>query len=167
MGDIRNLADDKAVEKIKELAEDQICLFCTIADGNIVSRPMGTMAIEDDGSIWFMSRKGSEKNEQVKDNDTVYLQYLDTAKNHYLSLTGSAQIVNDRQKIEELWTPMAKAWFEEGKDDPAISLIRVQPQDGHYWDTKNGKIVTMLKIAASAISGYKGDGGVEGQLKVS
>ncbi|RYY62672.1 MAG: general stress protein [Chitinophagaceae bacterium] len=167
MGNTKNLSDSSAVEKIKELAADQVCLFCTVFDGGIVSRPMGTMSVDDDGSIWFMSRKGSEKNEQINQDDKVYLQYLDNGKSHYLSLTGSASIITDRKKIEELWSPMAKAWFEEGKDDPAISLIRVQPEEGHYWDTKNGKLVTMLKIAASAISGYKGDGGVEGQLNLS
>jgi len=167
MGNTQDLKDKSAIEKIRELAADQVCLFCTIVDGGIISRPMGTLAIDDDGAIWFMSRKESEKNQQIKDEDKVYLQYLDTGKSHYLSLTGSAAIVTDRKKIDELWSPMSKAWFEEGKDDPAISLIRVQPEDGHYWDTKNGKLVTMLKIAASAISGYKGDGGVEGQLNLS
>ena len=167
MGNIKNLNNELAVEKIKELAKDQICLLCTVTDGGIISRPMGTQGIDDDGTIWFMSRKGSDKNEQIKADDTVYLQYLDTSKHHYLSITGSAGIITDRSKIEELWNPMAKAWFEEGKDDPAISLIRVTPTEGHYWDTKNGKLVTMLKIAAAAVTGSKDYGGVEGDINVS
>lgn len=167
MGDLNNLSGTEAISKIRELAEDQVCLFCTVTNGGLISRPMGTMQVDDAGEIWFMSHRDSEKNQQVKQDDTVYLQYLDSGKNHYLSLTGSASIVTDRAKIHELWNPMAKAWFEQGEDDPAISLIRVTPQEGHYWDTKNGKLLTMLKIAASALTGYKGDGGVEGQLTVN
>lgn len=166
MGQTQNLDNEKAIEKLRELAKDQICLFCTVTNEGIISRPMGTQGIDADGTIWFMSRKGSEKNQQIRAEDKVYLQYLDNSKHHYLAITGSASIVNDRDKIEELWNPMAKAWFEEGKDDPSISLIRVTPQDGHYWDTRNGKLLTMLKIAAAAVTGTGTDGGVEGDLKL-
>ena len=50
-------------------------------------------------------------------------------------------------------------------EDPDISLIRVTPQDGHYWDTKNGKLISTIKIAVAALTGNSMDGGVEGNLK--
>ena len=53
-----------------------------------------------------------------------------------MSIFGTAEILFDKNKVEEMWTPIAKAWFTEGKDDPAISLIKVTPQEGYYWDTK-------------------------------
>jgi len=68
-----------------------------------------------------------------------------------LSIFGRAQIVNDRSKIEELWTPMAKTWFKEGKEDANISLIKVIPEDAYYWDTKNNKMVSLIKFAMGAI----------------
>ena len=165
MSDIQNLHQEEAISKIRELAEGQICLFCTMPAGELISRPMGTQQVDDQGALWFLSRKGSSKDEQINAEDTVYLQYVDTGKHHYLSLKGSASIVNDRSKLDELWDPMAKAWFTEGKDDPSISIIRVDPEVGHYWDTKNGKLLSMLRIAVAAVTGNKGDGGIEGDLK--
>ena len=91
--------------------------------------------------------------------------YADTGAQHYLSLTAYAQIVDDRKKIEALWTPLAKAWFEQGKEDPDITLIKVHPDVGHYWDTKNGKLISMIKIAAAALTGNQPDAGVHGSVK--
>jgi general stress protein 26 len=161
----KNLKGAEAIEKIKELAND-ICLFCTYENDEIISRPMSTQLIDDNGTFWFLSRKDSNKNHQVSDNKKVYLMYLDTGKQHYLSLSGTAEILYDKNKIEELWTPIAKAWFTEGKNDPEISILKVTPHEGHYWDTKNGKLVSMIKIAAAAILGNEMDGGVDGDVRL-
>ena len=166
MGETKNIHDEEAIEKLKTLAEDKICLLCTYEGSDIVSRPMGTQAVDDDGTIWFFSARNSLKNLQVERESKVYLMYADTSKHNYLSLKGNARIVNDREKIKELWNPMAKAWFENGEDDPDITLIRVIPDEGHYWDTKNGKLISMLKIAAAALTGTQMDGGIEGKIKI-
>ncbi len=167
MGDKKSLSGQSAIEKIKDLASDQICMFCTYSNGAVVSRPMGTQSVDEDGTIWFMSRDSSDVNQQIHADEKVYLMYSNTGKQHYLSLAGTAEILRDRNKVEELWNPMAKAWFEEGKDDPSLTLIRVNPEEGHYWDTKNGKLVSMLKIAAAALTGNtNNDGGVDGDLSV-
>ncbi|MET0393276.1 MAG: pyridoxamine 5'-phosphate oxidase family protein [Chitinophagaceae bacterium] len=166
MGDKKDLVNQEAIDKINELAKGNICLFCTYDGNEIVSRPMDTQDVDADGSMWFMSRKDSIKNMQIGQNNKVYLMYLDTPKQHYLSLSGAAEIVYDRQKIEELWTPSTKAWFTEGKDDPEISLLMVTPESGHYWDTKNGSLVSLLKIAAAVITGKEMDGSIQGDIEL-
>jgi general stress protein 26 len=167
MGEYKHLVDEQAIEKIKEMAEDSVCLFCTYENNKIVSRPMNTRGIDDDGTLWFISRRDSEKNRQINDGSEVCLMYMHSGKQHYLTLTGSAQVIVDRQKTEELWSPFIKAWFEEGKDDPDLTLIRVTPEEGHYWDTKTGKLVYLLKVAVAAITGKEGyDGTLEGDIKV-
>ena len=164
MADIKTLTDNEAVKKIRELAEDKICMFCNYEDFKMESRPMGTMGIDDDGTLWFFSRKSSEKNHQLLHDKQVDLIYADPSKQHYMVLNGYATIEEDKAKAKELWTPLAKAWFERGVDDSDLSLIKVVPAEGHYWDTKNGRLISMLKIAVAAISGKEMDGGVEGDI---
>jgi general stress protein 26 len=166
MGDTKSLFDQAAIDKIKELADGKMCLFCTYEDDQIVSRPMSTQGIDEDGTMWFFSRKDSEKNDQIDEDNTIHLMYMDTGKQQYLSLSGHASIVVDKRKTEELWNPIAKAWFEKGKDDPSLSLLRVTPEEGHYWDTKNGKLISFIKIAVAALTGKPMDGGVDGDLKI-
>jgi general stress protein 26 len=167
MGDVKNLASEKAIEKIKELADGKMCLLCTVANGTIVSRPMSTAQVDENGDIWFFSPKDSDKNQQIKEGSMVYLMYMETGKQHYLTLTCTAEVVFDDAKVDELWNPFLKAWFTEGKDDPNISLLKVSPGEGHYWDEKNGHFISMIKTGIAALTGTKGlDGSLEGDLSM-
>ena len=169
MGDVKNLTATDAVEKIREIAKDaNICMFVTdLSSLPLVGRPMATQEVDEQGNIWFMSDRNSDKNRHIEDDEQVQLFYAHTNNYEYLSIFGRAEIVNDRSKIEELWTPMAKTWFKAGKDDPNISLIKVIPEDAYYWDTKNNKMVSLIKFAMGAIGiTPKDDGGIEGKLKV-
>ena len=163
-----NLIDEKAVKKIRELAKDaNICHFVTnLSTTPLSSRPMATQQVDDEGNIWFLSNKDSDKNEDIQSDDRVQLFYSANGNYEYLSIYGTAEIVFDKGKIHELWTSMAKAWFPDGENDTAISLIKVSPKDGYYWDTKNNKLVSLFKIAKSIVTGKTDDDGVEGTLKV-
>ncbi|MDQ3048541.1 MAG: pyridoxamine 5'-phosphate oxidase family protein [Bacteroidota bacterium] len=167
MGEIKNLSDDAAVKKMKEIAEGiDICMFCTSSDEHLFeTRPMSTQLVDDNGDFWFFSESGSEKNKEVKEDDQVQLIYAHRNDSHYMSVCGTASISKDRNKIDKLWKAHAKAWFQGGKDDPNLSVIRVRPTHAHYWDTKHGKMVALLSIAASVIMGKKMDDGLEGDLK--
>ena len=133
----------------------------------LAGRPMATQEVDEEGNIWFISDQNSNKNKEIDNDSKVQLFYSHTSNYEYLSIFGSAEIINDRSKIEELWTPMAKTWFKEGVDDPNIRLIKVKPEDAYYWDTKNNKMVSLIKFAMGAIGiTPKDDGGIEGKLKI-
>jgi len=108
MGDTKSLYDAQAVEKVKEMTEGKICLFCTYNNNEIVSRPMSTAGIDDDGTLWFFSQLDSVKNHQLQVDNKVYLMYLDQDKHHYLSLTGRAEV--DR-KMDITGTRRMENWL--------------------------------------------------------
>lgn len=168
MGQIKNLGSEDALAKLKELAEDiRVCMFCTeLSNVPFSTRPMGLQEVDKQGNLWFLSSADSNKNFEIKVNEKVQLIFAKNADAHFLSVYGEATIYKDRNKIEEMWTPMVKAWFKEGKDDPNVTVIRVTPVTAYYWDTKNGKMITLLKIAISAVTGLRMDGGQEGKLDV-
>ena len=168
MSNDKNLKNNEAIKKIKELVKDiTSCMFCTdVFQLPFRTRPMATIDVDDQGNVWFFSNAASDKNDEIKSNDIVQLIYAKNSNSHFLTITGKAEIIKDKHKIEELWNPMVKAWFPEGKDDPDLSLIKVIPQDAYYWDTPHGKMVTLLKIAASAVTGTKLEEGVHGKIKV-
>jgi general stress protein 26 len=168
MGEVKNLGNTEGIKKIKELAEDiRVCMFCTATEKipfNV--RPMNTLQVDDDGNFWFFSSIDSDKNNEILQDDVVQLLYSKVSDNHYMTVTGRAEISKDRAKIEELWTDFIKAWFPKGKADPALTVICIKPQEAYYWDTKNGKMISLIKIALSAIAGKDMDGSVEGEIKV-
>ena len=166
---VKNLQNDEAIEKIKELAEKaDTCLFCTnIKTGQAFStRPMSVQEVDDDGNLWFLSDKESNKNMEVKDDDHVQLLFSSSSHAGFLNVFGKASILYDKEKIEQLWKPLIKTWFQGGKDDPHISVIKVQPIEGYYWDTKHGKMVAFFKMLASVVVGKTMDDSIEGTIKV-
>lgn len=168
MGTVKNLEHQEAIKKMQDLAEQiKVCMFCTKVDEMpFATRPMSTLEVDDEGVFWFFSADKSHKNWEIHQDRQVQLIYAKPNSSEFMSVYGKAQIVHDNTKIDELWNPMAKAWFKEGKMDPNLTLIMVKPEHAHYWDTLFGKMITLFSIAYSAISGKKADNGVEGELQL-
>lgn len=165
-----NLDHHKAIEKLKELSESaRICMFCTELEKlPIASRPMSLQETDKEGNLWFISGDNSNKNFEIKEDNKVQLFFMNNSNSEYLSVFGKAFIYKDKTTIEEKWSPLANAWFD-GKEDPNVSIIRVTPDETYYWDTKAGKLVTMISYVGAAISGTKLDNseGVEGEINVN
>jgi general stress protein 26 len=169
MEDKQILKNREAVNKLQELAmEINVCLFCS---GNGLAedpgcRPMSTHAVDNEGAIWFFSDRNSEKNRDIRLDPRVKLFYSHPGKSSFLIVAGDAEILTDRERIRELWSPLDKTWFKEGEDDPDITIIKVSPDSAHYWDTKGNSMVNFIKRVASAATGKTFVKGEEGDLQV-
>ena len=169
MENTKNLKANEGVEKLKELVTAiNICLFSTNLKGNdgATFRPMSAQEVDDEGNIWFFSDINSDKNREVQEDNLVQLIFSHPGKSSYMIVNGVAEISTDHKRIEELWSPAAKIWFEQGKDDPDISLIKVNTQSAYYWDTDGNKMINFFKFLASVATGSNLVTGVQGSIKV-
>ena len=167
MNTTENLNNKEAIDKLKRLVDEiKICLFCTDLKTNDGStcRPMSAMKVCDQGNIWFFSEKSSDKNKAIEADKHVQLFFSHPAKGSYLIVNGEAEIILDKTTIEELWTPEAKIWFKEGKEDPTISIIKVTPSTAFYWDTDGSKMINFFKMVASVVTGADLISGKKGDL---
>lgn len=165
----KNLAGSEAVKKMKEITEkNKTCYFCTHTKESMpmAVRPMALQQLDDHGNFWFLSANDSHKNQEIQEDHEVHLLFQGSEHSDFLSVYGRASISQDKQKIDELWMPLAKVWFTEGKDDPRISVIKVTPIKGYYWDNKHGNAVAFVKMAAGALTGKTLDDSIEGELTV-
>lgn len=164
----KNLMGSEAIRKIKELVgHNAICMFTSnVEEVPFQTRPMTVQEVDDEGNFWFFSPKDSHKNHELRSDARVQLLFANTSESEYLTVFGTATILDDRKKIEELWSPIAKAWFQQGKNDPNLSLIRVKTENAYYWEPKYNKMVTLFKMATSAVTGQKMDIGEQGRLEV-
>ena len=163
-----DLKREEAITKIQKLAKDiNTCMFCTELDQQPFStRPMAVREVDDEGNLWFISSASSQKNTEIKEDESVQLIFAKPSSTQFLSLYGKASIFRDQEKIKDLWTPIANAWFEEGKNDPDVTVLKVSPSAAYYWDTPNGKMITLLKIATAAVTGSHTDTGEQGKLEI-
>lgn len=162
-----DLQGQQAIDRIKEMAEEQNCFFCTnIKSGDSSgARPMNVLQVDANGNLWFLSAHDSFKNQQLQDDPEVKLYFQGSAHSDFLELHGYASVSTDKAKIRELWKPVIKTWFTEGIDDPRITVIKVAPTEGYYWDTKHGNVIAGIKMLIGAAIGKTLDDSIEGELQ--
>ncbi len=122
-------------------------------DGDVHSRPMATHEMDAEGTLWFFTYEDSNKVQEIRANNCVSLAYSDPGPETYVSLSGNAEVVKDKAKIDELRQDFLKAWFPEGKDDRRISLIKVSAHQGEYWDRPGGRMMILFEMAKGALTG--------------
>ena len=147
---------NKQLEKVRDLIEGiRIAMLTTVDEqSNLVSRPMAALQIDEDGTIWFFTKRTSPKVDQIDNNEhRVNLSFADVSNVNYVSVSGTAQELDDRAKIDELWNPQAKAWFPKGKDDPELILLKVHINMAEYWDSNDSMMVRLLQQATAVITG--------------
>ena len=129
-------------------------LTTVTAEGRLVSRPLAVQDVEFDGDLWFFTQDHTHKTEEIAANPQVNAA-LQSGKG-YLSISGTASIVHDEAKIDELWSSSAEAWFPEGRDD-SIALLRVHAETAEYWSTDDPKPVVLFKVAKAVVTGGQPD----------
>jgi general stress protein 26 len=163
------LQSSEAIEKLKELVNSvQTCMFTTIDEHyQVVSRPMSTSAVDESGDIWFFTNEFSEKVQDVSRDNIVDLIYSHPSKNIYISIKGTCNLIIDRKKMEELWSPELKTWFPEGLQDPKICLIKVVTEEAYYWNHQTSKMGLFFHMIRSAAKGDHYKENEQGKLSLS
>ncbi len=143
------------VQKLGELIKEiRIAMLTTVeADGILHSRPMATQSVDFDGDLWFFTSAESGKAHEISNNQRVNLNYSGKDDNLYVSVSGTAQIVRDKDKIKELWQPVLKAWFPDGLDDPNLALLRVSVEKAEYWDSPHSAVVKVVGFIQALATG--------------
>lgn len=144
------------VHKLGDLIKDiDFGMLTTMdEDGSLRSRPMSVNGkVEFDGDIWFFTYGNSHKVIEAENHPQVNVSFTDINKQNYVSLSGTAELVRDKAKIEELWLPELKAWFPEGVDTPDIALLKINGQKAEYWDGPS----SMISHAVALLKGMAGE----------
>jgi general stress protein 26 len=164
----KNLQNEEALKKFRKLVSDiNVCMFITNnQEHHDHTRPMSTIETDEEGTLWFFTDLRSIKVEEVSKEKTVHLVYAHPGKESYLDVWGSATVNTDKNAIKDKGSPIVKAWFPDGVDDPNLALLRVVPREVYYWDAETGKMVQFLKIAAAVVTGKRLANGAEGKISV-
>ena len=113
------------------------------------ARPMAVAGVEGVNTLWFATSLNAPKADEIRRDSRVSATFQ--SERHFVALSGRAELVTDRAKINELWKPTWKVWFPNGKDDPALALIRVSVLDAEFWDNAGAKGIRYAFEAAKAL----------------
>lgn len=138
--------------KLRKLLKGfRVAMLTTVAPGGALrSRPMATARAQGDGDVWFLTKLGTSKIDEVQENQRVNVGYASAKDGPYISLSGTATVVKDAQRVQDLWRKRHRRWFPAGKQDPDLVALRVRIDRAEYWDEPTGQMMALEPAAAPA-----------------
>ncbi len=145
--------DDIARRRAVEIAQDaRFCMVTsTAAAGALHARPMTPQQVTDDLEAWFLISRTSEQATDVAERPRVNMAF--DGSSDWLSVAGSATLVDDRRLVEEMWNPVMEAWFPDGPQDPDLVLLRVDAESAEYWKAPGGRAASLLSYVKAKATG--------------
>lgn len=139
---------------VNDLIKDiDVAMFTTIVGNKPVSRPLQTQEAEFDGELWFLTLKDTDKYQEILQNPSVNVAY---AGKSYVSISGSAQFIDDMERKKEYWNPVFDKMLNTTYDDPNVILIKVTAETAEYWES--GNMTKTVKNFAKKLTGNEDEG---------
>ncbi len=135
----------------KEMRKIDICMFAThTPDGTIALRPMSNNKdVDYNGDSYFFTLDEQHLVGHIAKNPAVTLSYQ-TDKMLYLTITGQAELIRDKDEMKKHWVPDLERWFANGIDTPGIVLVAVRGEHLKYWDKMDEGEITLSASAKAA-----------------
>lgn len=130
------------------------------SDGHLRSRAMANQRQAAGADLWFVTSEDSAKLEDLAQDPHVNIAYFKESTREWISVSGTAKISRDRQKIHELYASDWKIWFpDEGDerhgsaDDPRMVLIGVRIHEAEFLEVNQSKPVVIYEMAKGWLTG--------------
>lgn len=158
-------ADAGSLSGLRRLIETiEYCMLTTHVQGGLSSRPLQTLGIDDDATLWFFTARKSEKVQEIRSDARVCVAYADTGRRIFVALSGEAAIIDDRARAAALWRPAQRIFFPLGPDDAELTLLRVVPDAATVWDGNEPLLGMIRKFGKAVLGGEASDLGTVNEV---
>ncbi|HET6561736.1 MAG TPA: pyridoxamine 5'-phosphate oxidase family protein [Marmoricola sp.] len=154
------MTEQEDQRKLVDLMDDMpIAMFTTFGPEGPRSVPMARQEVEPSAELWFITARDTAHVRALATDPRVALTF--SARDAWVAMTGRARVVDDVEKLKELWNTFAEAWLPGGPEDPNAVLLHVDVEQAEYWDTPGGKVASLLSFAKTKLTGatYDADHG--------
>ena len=124
------------------MAKIDFCMMQTVGEHGVNTRPMSNNGeVQYDGDNWFFARRDSTKIGEILADDRVHLTFSDNEAVNFISVWGSGEVVDDVDLKKKLWQKSLKRWFENGPEDPEVTLIKVSANKIQTWGRMGDRVL--------------------------
>jgi general stress protein 26 len=139
-------------QKLVDLMRDMsVGMMTTYGPSGPRSIPMARQEVEPSAELWFITARDTEHVKDIEANPQVSVTF--SARDSWVAIVGQASLVDDRAKLEELWSTFAEAWLPGGPEDPNATLVKVDVVRGEYWDSPGSKVASLLSFVKAKATG--------------
>lgn len=149
-----------ASNKVQQLASwirDMEFAMLTTEDrtGQLRSRPMVVLEQMPDDAIWFFSEASCQKVDDVQGHHSVNVRYTDATGKKFVSVSGRARVVRDREQMRSLWCNRLNEWFPKGAEDPELVLLRIEVHEAELWQAPEREFEVKIEAGNPARSTHE------------
>jgi general stress protein 26 len=113
-------------------------------------QPMTAFLERESQEIWFFTYVDTDLAEAAQSGG--HAMFVFQQKDLQACIGGRLTVSADRERMDRYWSPMVAAWYPEGKDDPRLTLLRLDCEDARVWITEAGAARFMFEIAKANMS---------------
>lgn len=152
------MTDDRT-RLLEVIGDIPIAMLTTFGADGPRSVPMARQEVEPSAELWFITARDTAHVRAIRAEPRVAVTF--SSRDSWAATYGRASVVDDQERLRELWTTFAEAWMPEGPEDPNATLLRVDLEHGEYWDTPGGKVASLISFAKTKLTGdtYDADHG--------
>lgn len=114
-------------------------------------QPMTHFADPERGAVWFISNSDTDLVAAVGEGAEANFIYVSEGGDYQASILGPIEVSEDEAKLDDLWSVPVAAWFEKGREDPKITLLKLTPREAAIWTSHGSPILVGLKMLGAAM----------------
>lgn len=127
-------------------------------------RPMAHLCRKGSNALYFITAAGTDIADEAKNGASARHVLACSHGALYATIDGTLSMETDEKTLDDVWSPMAAAWFEEGREDDDIRLVRFAPREAEIW-ILDGAPKTLYEIAKANVTDQTPDLGTHGTIR--
>ena len=136
--------DDEA-KRLDELMKPGSTLMVGTGGADLSFRPMTVARVGGD-TIEMLLDSNEHWARSLSEGDVAHVTMSDNRTNTWVSLRGVLSVSSDPGLIDELWSPAAGSYFDDGRESPGIAVLRIAGDRGTYWSSPSGRIGSLISL---------------------
>ena len=115
-------------------------------------QPMGPQSERDTQTIWFFTRNDSDLVQAIGPSARAHFIVIGKEHDYHACMEGPIEVNRDQTRIDKFWNPVIAAWYKDGKEDPALTLLCFRPDDARIWASTDSTLKFGWEIAKANLS---------------
>lgn len=117
----------------KELKANPVVMIGLVGATEAHAQPMTAFFDDDHGPIWFFTARDNSLVEKLAQSHHAIANYVAKGHDLFASVHGHLSIEPDPALIDRFWSGSVAAWFDGGRDDPKLTLLRMDTDRAEIW----------------------------------
>jgi len=115
-------------------------------------QPMTAFCEPETGQIWFFTRTETDLARAAR--GPADAMFVVQAKDQHFQacIGGRLEQQYDRARMDKYWNPIVAAWYPDGKDDPQLTMLRLQANDAQVWLSETSPVRFFWEIAKANVT---------------